>query len=285
MALRGKKPSALADGKRLKAMFFGPAGVGKTTAAIQFPRPYLIDTERGAENEQYVKLLEARGGAVFQTSDFEDMVKELTSLLSERHEYQTLIIDPITVLYSELLERAAKKVGTDFGRHYAEADRRMRHLLNLMLRLDMNVIVTAHAKNMYAGTMEVVGQTFDAYKKLDYLFDLVFELQRRGKERVGVVKKTRIEAFVEGDVFPFTYDAVADRYGRATLERDATPETLATKEQRAELVHLIDLLKLDTETTDKWLTKAGAETWEEMPSVAAGKCIEWMKAKIAGKEG
>ena len=37
MALRGKKPEAIQ--KRLKALFFGLPGVGKTTAAIQFPRP------------------------------------------------------------------------------------------------------------------------------------------------------------------------------------------------------------------------------------------------------
>jgi GTPase SAR1 family protein len=42
MALRAKKPEAVE--KRLKALFYGSAGVGKTTAAIQFPRPYLIDT-------------------------------------------------------------------------------------------------------------------------------------------------------------------------------------------------------------------------------------------------
>lgn len=48
MALRGVKPTAIQ--KRLKALFYGAAGVGKTTAAISFPSPYLIDTEKGAEN-------------------------------------------------------------------------------------------------------------------------------------------------------------------------------------------------------------------------------------------
>ena len=37
--LRGKKPETIE--KRLKALFYGPAGVGKTTCAIQFPKPYL----------------------------------------------------------------------------------------------------------------------------------------------------------------------------------------------------------------------------------------------------
>jgi GTPase SAR1 family protein len=54
--LRAKKPTTIQ--KRFKALFYGAAGAGKTTAAIQFPRPYLIDTERGCENDSYTKLLE-----------------------------------------------------------------------------------------------------------------------------------------------------------------------------------------------------------------------------------
>ena len=55
--LRAKKPEAVT--KRLKLFMFGPAGVGKTTAAIQFPKSYIIDCEKGAEN--YDKLITASG--------------------------------------------------------------------------------------------------------------------------------------------------------------------------------------------------------------------------------
>src|SRR4051812_49021638 len=48
MALRARKPEAVT--KRLKLFMFGPAGVGKTTAAIQFPNSYVIDCEKGVEN-------------------------------------------------------------------------------------------------------------------------------------------------------------------------------------------------------------------------------------------
>jgi len=53
MPLRARKPESVT--KRLKLFMFGPAGVGKTTAAIQFPNSYIIDCERGAEN--YDKLV------------------------------------------------------------------------------------------------------------------------------------------------------------------------------------------------------------------------------------
>lgn len=278
MALRGKKPELIQ--KRLKALFYGSAGVGKTTAAIQFPKPYLIDTEKGAENDQYVKLLEKNGGAIFQTSDFDEMIKEIISLLTEKHEYKTLVIDPLTTLYNDLLDKAAKEVGTEFGRHYGEANKRMKHMLNLLLRLDMNVIITSHAKNEYGENLVVLGQTFDCYKKLDYLFDLVFEIQKRGKSRVGIVKKTRIEAFLDGENFPFGYEEIADKYGREILEKDAVAQALATSEQIKQIKELIELLKIPSETYQKWLDKSQAETWEEMPFDAMAKCISHLNEKL-----
>lgn len=281
MTLRAKKPEAIQ--KRLKALFYGSAGVGKTTAAIQFPAPYLIDTEKGAENDQYIKLLQKTGGVVFQTSDFDELMKEVKALLTEKHKYKTLIIDPLTTLYNDLLDKSAIKNGTDFGRHYSEANKQIKHLLNLLLRLDMNVIITSHAKNEYGQNMSVLGQTFDCYKKLDYLFDLVFEIQKRGKDRVGLVKKSRIETFPDTEHFPFSYDEIAKRYGRDVLERDAIAQELADEAQVKELVRLIDLIKIPEEVSQKWLDKSSSEKWEEMPKDAIQKCIDHLKSKIQGE--
>src|SRR5215216_283410 len=88
--LRARKPDAVT--KRLKLFMFGPAGVGKTTAAIQFPNSYVIDCERGTEN--YDKLITDSGSAVFQTTDIQEVIAEVKSLLTEKHNYRTLVIDP-----------------------------------------------------------------------------------------------------------------------------------------------------------------------------------------------
>lgn len=278
MALRGVKPTAIQ--KRLKALFYGSAGVGKTTAAINFPCPYLIDTEKGAENTQYARIIESNGGVVFQCSDFDEVLAEVISLLKEKHEYKTLIIDPMTTLYNDLLDKSAIKNGTDFGRHYNDANKKMQHLFSLLLRLDMNVIITSHAKNEYGQNMAVLGQTFDCYKKLDYLFDLVFEIQKRGTNRIGIVKKSRIETFLDTETFPFSYDEIAKRYGREVLERDAVAQKLATPQQVSELISLINLLKINEETWQKWLDKADSQRFEEMPCDSIQKCIDFLKTKI-----
>jgi hypothetical protein len=290
MALRGVKPKSIE--KRLKALFYGRAGVGKTTAAIQFPRPYLIDTERGAENDQYVKLLNKSGGAYFHTTDPEELRKELLSLLSEKHPYKTVVIDPITVIYDRLVDEGLQLKGDQFGRYKMHSDRLMKNILNLLTRLDLNVITTCHAKAKWVRSKNAKGEdqatqdgfTFDGYPKLDYLYDLMFEIEKREDGgRVGVVRKTRIDGFPEGEVFPFSYDEVARRYGKDILERDAVAQALATSDQVARIKQFMELQLLDQETLDKWLDHAGAETISELSAEAAAKGIEKLEAKITPK--
>lgn len=277
MTLRAIKPESVQ--KRLKALLYGGAGTGKTTCAISFPKVYLIDTERGAENEQYTKLLSDNGGAVFQTNDFDEVIKEVTALLTVKHEYKTLVIDPLTTVYNDLLDKMALRVGTEFGKHYAEANKHMQHLCSLLLRLDMNVIITSHAKNEYGNNMTVLGTTFDCYKKLDYLFDLVFEIQKRGKERVAITKKSRIQGLPDGESFTFSYSEIANRYGKEVLERDAVPVVLATQEQINQIQQLISLHKISLEVRQKWLDKSNSKTFSEMPSESIQKCIDFLVSK------
>lgn len=282
MALKAKKPAMIES--RLKALFYGCAGVGKTMAAIQFPRPYIIDTEGSTNKPQYVKAIDRVDGAVLMTVDFDEMISEVRELLTTKHEYKTLVIDSLTLLYNDLLEKAEKKVKTEFGRHYGEANKRMKQLLNLLFRLDMNVIITSHSKNEYGSNLSVLGQTFDCYKKLDYLFDLVFEIQKRGTNRVGLVRKSRIESFPDSESFPFSYDEIANRYGRQIIERDAVAQELASPEQVCEMLRLVDLLKVPSETYQKWLDKASSECWEDMQKESIQKCIAHLKSKISGNE-
>ena len=284
MALRGKRPEAVHP--RLKALFYGAAGVGKTTACIQFPRPYLIDTERGAERSQYVDLLAKAGGVSFFTTDFDELLEEVKSLMSERHEYRTLVIDPLTVPYMDMLDRSAEKVGTDFGRHKAEPDRKVKRLLSLLLNLDMNVIITSHAKPNWVRAKDAKGKdtavqegnTFDCYGRLDYVFDLVVEVVKVGDRRMGAVRKTRIEGFSEGEMFPFSYAEFASRYGADVMEAETHSVDLATDAQLDALRLLLQPRNDGDELVAKWLKRAKVEDLSDMPADSIDKCISMLQS-------
>jgi AAA domain-containing protein len=280
MPLRGVKPSKIE--KRLKVLFYGKTSVGKTTAAIQFPKPYYIDTEGGAEQDKYVEALEKSEALLFQSNDYDDIMTELRCLQREKHEYKTVIIDPLTHIYEDLLAKASVK-GTDFGKHYVEANRKMKIMLSLLIKLDVNVIIITHAKDQYSSDLSIIGQTFDCYKKLDYLFDLVLEVQLRGKERVAVVKKSRIEKFILGETIPFSFEEIADRYGKKILEKEAVCEDLADDNDVFYVKSMIDLFNETDENVNRWLAKAKVDSFEEMPKDKIKKVIQYLEEKSKPK--
>jgi hypothetical protein len=286
MELRGIKPEKIE--KRLKALFYGCAGSGKTMASIQFPKPYMIDTERGAENDEYVEMLKKQGGVIFQTSDFDEIMSEVKVLMSTEHDFKTLIIDPITLVYDNLIENSEKflkdkdpdKDPTAFGRNYGRANKQFKKLMRLLTRIDMNVIITSHSKNTYGEKLQVLGQTFDAYKKMDYPFDLILEIRRFGSQRKAKVKKTRIKGLPEDTDFSFSYDYIAEQYGRGVLEKTSEKQTLATEAQIKEAKRFIRQLMVPSHVVDKWLKKANSSALCEMEGSKIQSCIDYMKGKL-----
>jgi hypothetical protein len=209
-----------------------------------------------------------------------EIIAEVKSLLTEKHEYRTLIIDPITTAYNDLLDKCEQKVGSDFGRHYGAANKEMKRLANLIMALDMNVVVTAHAKTVYGDNLAKLGFTFDGWKQLDYWFDLVIELGKKGKKRFGKVVKTRIASFPDEDVFEWSYDAFKRRYNPEVLERAAQTVALATVAQIAEMKHLLEVVRLPEDQVEKWWTKARVDCWEDMTAEVMDKCLAYVKQRL-----
>ena len=297
MALKAKSPEAV--DKRFKVFMFGGAGVGKTRAALQFGRNYHIDCERGADN--YVDLYKASNSVRLQTTDYEEVIDQVRSLATEKHDYQTVTIDPVTTIESDLIMRsedhivaaimakgkstqaeAAMEAKGDM-RVWRDRDRILKRLGLLLLNLDMNVIVISHGKVEYGDNMKKIGTTFDAWKRWEFMFDLSLEIARHGNRTVATVKKTRLAKFPHGDVFDFSYNAVRDRIGSA-IERPVETTVLASAEQVAELKRLVDIVKLPEGQTDKWLVAAQCDCFEDMPADKVAKCIEHVK-KLLGSNG
>ena len=287
------------NAQRLKLLMFGPPGCGKTTAAIQMPRPYILDMERGCVH--YKGLIDKAGGVVVPAEDendpsskpskpppsYNEVVSEIHALMTEDHPYQTLVIDPVTPLYDQLLTDAEKKVGRDWGVHYQDAAKKMKRLMNLILGLDMNVIMTAHSKNEYGDALKVIGQTFDGWKNLPYIFDLVLRLRQVSPQvREAEVIKTRISQFPSGDQFAWSYEAIADRYGVDVLERKSAKLDLATDEHVIQFNDLFAKLE-ETEIERLGIKKAlrGVADIADLEDARIVKGISVLEEYLSTKKG
>lgn len=76
------------------ATILGDAGLGKTSLAASFPKPIVIRAEDGLQSIP----LESRPDALPVLKSSEDLWTQLTALIQQDHDYQTLIIDSVTAL-------------------------------------------------------------------------------------------------------------------------------------------------------------------------------------------
>lgn len=290
MPLKAVKPEVVAVGKP-KFLISGESGVGKTWFALDFPKPYYIDTEGGAVRQQYREKLAAVGGVYFGkdqgSQDFKSVIDEITELATTKHDYKTLVIDSFTHLYDLAASIAEETVGNEFGRDKKEANRPARQLIRWLENVDMTVILITHAKDKWVrqGKETVsAGTTFDGYQKLKYLLDLWMEGKKLGRQRSLTVRKTRIESLPEDKELPMEYQAFAALYGKEVIERASTTLAMATTEQVARIKELVGTLRLEEEA-QKWMEKANVDEWVEMTEAQLAKCIEFCNKKLAAVVG
>lgn len=291
MVLKAKAPVDVKPTKP-KFMISGESGVGKTFFALDFPKPYLIDSEGGATREQYQAKLKKNGGAYFGkeegSQDFKAVIEEVKALTTTKHEYKTLIIDSFTYLYMLEASEAEAKGGSDFGRDKKMANIPTRQLISVLEKCDLNIILICHSKTKWERRGKDIidaGSTFDGYDKLEYILDLWIEILRGGK--TFNVKKSRITNLIQGDSYPLSYDKFAELYGKETVEREAIPVSLASAEDVARLLSLIEGLKIDEDTQEKWMKKCNVETFAELSSEQIKSLIEYCEKKALSlmKEG
>ena len=288
--LKGKKPNMVA--KRLKMFIYGKAGIGKTTACLNFPNAYIIDTERGTE--AYAKTINTANSAVLQSLDVDDIKADLRELLITKHPYKTLVIDPMTQIYNsvqakwtKIFEKNAKsakeaEIG-DFGmRYWGKVKSDYKSIQRLLLALDMNVIITAHQKVMYGQGMQQLGDTFDSMKGDDYFFDYIFQIIIKGGKRMAVTIKERSE--VGEQKFPaefeWSYENFKKYYGKDILEKEVSQVELASSAEVEKLTKLIAGLGIEDSVVDKWLSKAEASEFSELTQDQIKKCIKYCDKKL-----
>jgi hypothetical protein len=289
MALKAKHPKK-AKPRKPKFLVFGPAGVGKTWCALDWPACYYIDTEGGASLPQYTDKLEKSGGVYLGpedgANDFAVVLDQVMSLATTKHPYRTLVIDSFskvfgTAIANELtrMEQKGQDLTKTFSAEKKKAIGKTKQLIAWFDRLDMNVLIICHQKALWKDS-EQIGETFDGWDKLDYELDLAIQVIKQGQSRKAKIGKCRLEQFREGEVLEWSYRAFAERYGLDVIESEVSAAEPASSEQIRVVGELAELVKLEDEARIKWFDKAGVDSWGQMDFNTIQACIDYLTAKL-----
>jgi hypothetical protein len=180
----------------------GDSGMGKTTVAATFPKPIFIRAEDGMQ--AVPESIRPDAFPVIQEVD--DVWKQITALITEDHDYKTLVIDSVTALErlftQYIIDSDPKKprsinqalggYGAGLGA-LATMHQRVRKACGILNeRKGMNVVFIAHADTE---TLELPDQ--DPYTRYNL---------RLGKRSVApyvddsdIVGFLKLETFTQGD--------------------------------------------------------------------------------------
>lgn len=282
-----KKP-AEAKRSRAKILLFGKPGVGKSWFSLSFPSVAYIDTEGGSTGPHYLERLNNAGGLYLGPADGSTdprfILEQVKALVSEKHEFKTLVIDSISKVYNNMIAAEAERQGEKaaFGSEKKPAIAWMRQLISWITKADLNVVLIAHSKATWLNDKQGP-DTFDAFEKIAYDLDLSIEAEKRGPNRVASVRKSRLKNFPENEPFPLDFPEFKRRYeieyGAGIIDTATKPVDLAKPEQIAEAKALIEKLKLHPDDVSKSLEKRGASNWDDLEQAAIVEMISNLKKK------
>jgi hypothetical protein len=223
---------------RPRIFLWGMPGAGKTTAALSFGKVALIDLEKGSQyyaGKFNFDRLDAN------TSD--EVMEAVKWLATQQHDYNTLVIDPITVYWDLVQDKwltiLRRKKGPDYQLQFQDwkpIKSEYNALLELLNKLDMNVIVTARSSARYvdgeiASVDKADPEKPDAEKSTAYLMDIELQLRMvksakdKPAQRIAYVRKDRTGK-LPTEPFVFSYEAMRECFG-GIVDKASQPMTQA----------------------------------------------------------
>lgn len=202
---------ATLDDVHLKIMIWGESGSGKSRFSLSAPNPLVVDLEgstrlyAGEFDFWKAEIDKNNPLACNSAALIKNIIAEI--MKGEYPDRETLIIDPITDLLDCIEDICATQYEKQIGKKidslnavqktkwYAFRRETSRTILNQLKDVPMNLILVARAKNIWDtvdGKTQPVGLTYDALDIVEYLMDIVIQLEKNAQGSKAIVKKSRI---------------------------------------------------------------------------------------------
>jgi len=182
---------------KIKVLLYGGAGVGKTLAALTFPRCAVIDTEGSTA------LYQGREGYptfdVLETSSVKQVEEAINFIRADKGaSYDTLVFDSVSVLYNVLRKAEAAKNAnsTDMTfQNWARINRALGDLYASLTNMPVHLVLIAREATEYiteGRNLKATGVKPEIDKSLLYSADFVIRMTYGGR---GEVTKARANNF------------------------------------------------------------------------------------------
>jgi len=292
---------------RAKIMVFGDTGSGKTVFGLQWGRLggnlAVIDTE--ASTHRYDKEF---GFHREEPKNIHEFLECIDWLTTEKHEFTTLMIDAVTIVWDWVLQhweerflatrgpKGGKPAGKGHrGDHYElqPADWRIvkaywRRIFQRLRRMDLNVIVTARAKPLYAEgeMMRKIGETFDSEKGTGYEMDTVLHLEKKLSQYFAKVKKHRsFDNPMPGEIDITDGIGFFREYFGDAVTRTAVPVVYVKDATLEEIFSNLAFLGMEEQKARRNVFKKyGVSAWSDLDEETAQELLTNLAAKAAKKE-
>lgn len=143
--------------ERLRMIFFGDPGVGKTTLAMTAPRPLVVDTDGGLISA----AIQGQRGITIEPTGWKDLEGLYWWAKERQDQFETVVFDSITTLQRLLLDEIVSDVGDEKkGRKtvmefvpeqgmYQANQRQVGRILTDFRRLGRHMILTAGVRDRF----------------------------------------------------------------------------------------------------------------------------------------
>lgn len=271
------KPQTPKDTPR-NYFIWGPTMGGKSFLASQFPNPVIFNTDGNAEANTVpsvqLRNIKDTNGKI-KRSVIDQLDKLITALQTEKHTYETVVLDVIDDIVVMIEQYICDKEGVEtlgdipYGKGYAAFTNILQELVIELKSLPMNVIYISRNATKLEGTTEIeIPSLKEKHQNIvNGNCDLSIQCKKVGKNYIRVAKARRKDYMrdqVDDKTILAILDTITGVFGR-------TPKT--TKKQQNEIVKQLeqneDVLKPTEEDTPS--EKATEEVSETKPTKQKAK--------------